>query len=88
MGPLPVELARLFGDRSRLQVAVRDQDAGTGAAIGAAGGAVAGRHKKKGAEKEAAQQGAAAAESQASASLTTFSKSMSSCLQGKGYTVN
>jgi uncharacterized membrane protein len=63
-------------------------DAGTGAAIGAAGGAVAGRQKKKGAEKEAAQQGAAAAESQASASLTTFSKSMSSCLQGKGYTVN
>jgi uncharacterized membrane protein len=63
-------------------------DAGTGAAIGAAGGAVAGRKKKKGAEKEAAQQGAAAAESQASASLTTFSKSMSSCLQGKGYTVN
>jgi len=63
-------------------------DAGTGAAIGAAGGAVAGRHKKKAAGKEAAEQGAAAAEAQATGSLTTFSKAMSSCLQGKGYTVN
>ena len=63
-------------------------DAGTGAAIGAVGGAAAGRHKKKAAGKEAAEQGAAAAEAQASGSLTTFSKAMSSCLQGKGYTVN
>ena len=63
-------------------------DAGTGAAVGAAGGAVAGRHKKKAAEKEAAQQGAAAAEAQATGTLATFSKAMSSCLQGKGYTVN
>ena len=53
-----------------------------------AGGAVAGRHKKKAAGKEAAEQGAAAAEAQATGSLTTFSKAMSSCLQGKGYTVN
>jgi outer membrane protein with glycine zipper len=63
-------------------------DAGTGAAVGAAGGAVAGRHKKKAAEKEAAQQGAAAAEAQAAGTLATFSKAMSSCLQGKYYTVN
>jgi len=63
-------------------------DAGTGAAVGAVGGAAAGRHKKKTAEKQAAQQGAAAAEAQATGSLTTFSNSMSSCLQGKGYTVN
>jgi Glycine zipper len=63
-------------------------DAGTGAAVGAVGGAAVGRNKKKAAEKQAAQQGAAAAEAQASGSLTTFSKAMSSCLQGKGYTVN
>jgi len=63
-------------------------DAGTGAAVGAVGGAAAGRHKKKAAGKQAAEQGAAAAEAQASGSLTTFSKAMSSCLQGKGYTVN
>jgi hypothetical protein len=63
-------------------------DAGTGAAVGAVGGAAAGRNKKKTAEKQAAQQGAAAAEAQATGSLTTFSKAMSSCLQGKGYTVN
>jgi hypothetical protein len=63
-------------------------DAGTGAAVGAVGGAAVGRNKKKAAEKQAAQQGAAAAEAQATGSLTTFSKAMSSCLQGKGYTVN
>lgn len=63
-------------------------DAGTGAAIGAAGGAVAGRRKKKAAEEQGAQQGAAQAETQAAGSLTTFAKAMSSCLEGKGYTVN
>jgi hypothetical protein len=63
-------------------------DAGTGAAIGAAGGAVAGRRKKKAAEEQGAQQGAAQAEAQAAGSLTTFGKAMSSCLEGKGYTVN
>jgi hypothetical protein len=63
-------------------------DAGTGAAIGAAGGAVAGRRKKKAAEEQGAQQGAAQAEAQATGALTTFGKAMSSCLEGKGYTVN
>ena len=63
-------------------------DAGTGAAIGAAGGAVAGRHKKKAAGEQAAEQGAAQAEAQATGSLTTFGNAMSSCLEGKGYTVN
>ena len=63
-------------------------DAGTGAAIGAAGGAVAGRRKKKAAEEQGAQQSAAQAETQAAGSLTTFANAMSSCLEGKGYTVN
>ena len=63
-------------------------DAGTGAAIGAAGGAVAGRRKKKAAEEQGAQQGAAQAEAQAAGSLATFGKAMSSCLEGKGYTVS
>jgi hypothetical protein len=35
-----------------------------------------------------AQQGAAQAEAQATGSLTTFGNAMSSCLEGKGYTVN
>ena len=63
-------------------------DAGTGAAIGAVGGAAAGRRKKKAAEEQGAQQGAAQAEAQAAGSLTTFGKAMSSCLEGKGYTVS
>jgi hypothetical protein len=52
------------------------------------GGAVAGRRKEKAAKEQGAQQGAAQAETQAAGSLTTFAKAMSSCLEGKGYTVN
>jgi hypothetical protein len=57
-------------------------------ALGAAGGAAAGRKKKKAAAEQGAQQGAALAEAQATGSLTTVAKAMSSCLEGKGYTVN
>jgi hypothetical protein len=43
---------------------------------------------RKAAEEQGAQQGAAQAKTQAAGSLTTFAKAMSSCLEGKGYTVN
>jgi hypothetical protein len=54
-------------------------DAGTGAAI---------RRKEKAAKEQGAQQGAAQAEAQTTAALATFGKWMSSCLEGKGYSVN
>lgn len=62
-------------------------DAGEGAAIGAVAGAVRGRRAKKQVEAQAAQQGAQAAKAQGNAQLDTFKKAMSSCLEGKGYSV-
>ena len=62
-------------------------DAGTGAAIGAATGAVAGRRAKKHAKAQAEQVGAAQAEQQAAQKIATFKKAMSTCLEGKGYSV-
>jgi len=62
-------------------------DAGTGAAIGAAAGAAHGHRQKKQAEKQGAQQGVEQANAQAAQQTDTFKKGMSSCLEGKGYTV-
>jgi Glycine zipper len=62
-------------------------DAGTGAAIGAVAGGARGRQAKKQAEKQGAQQGAQQASAQAAQQTDTFKKGMSSCLEGKGYTV-
>jgi len=62
-------------------------DAGTGAAIGAATGAVAGRRAKKQATAQAEQVGAAQAEQQVAQKIATFKKAMSTCLEGKGYSV-
>jgi hypothetical protein len=63
-------------------------DAGTGAAVGATAGAMKGRRAKKQAEAGAAQQGAQQAQAQGAAQLDNFKKAESTCLQGKGYTVN
>jgi hypothetical protein len=63
-------------------------DAGTGAAVGATAGAIAGRRAKKQAEAGAAQQGAQQAQAQGAAQMDGFKKAETSCLQGKGYTVN
>ena len=62
-------------------------DAGTGAAIGAATGAVAGRRAKKQATAQAEQVGAAQAEQQVAQKIATSKKAMSTCLEGKGYSV-
>jgi hypothetical protein len=63
-------------------------DAGTGAAIGAAAGGVRGRKAAKKAEAEAEQQGQQQAVAQGQATMATFSKTMATCLQGRGYAVN
>jgi Glycine zipper len=62
-------------------------DAGTGAAIGAVAGGARGHHQKKQAQKQGAQQGVEQANAQAAQQTDTFKKGMSSCLEGKGYTV-
>ena len=73
-------------------------DAGKGAAIGATGGAMAGRHRQKKAEKEAKQQATqqqaqaqektqAEAQSQHQASLDSFKRSFSACMDARGYSV-
>jgi len=62
-------------------------DAGTGAAIGAVAGGARGHHQKKQAQKQGAQQGTEQANAQAAQQTDTFKKGMSSCLEGKGYTV-
>ena len=62
-------------------------DAGTGAAIGAVAGGARGHRQKKQAEKQGAQQGVEQANAHAAQQTDTFKKGMSSCLEGKGYTV-
>src|SRR5439155_1198253 len=53
----------------------------------AATGAVAGRRGKKQATAQAEQVGAAQAEQQVAQKIATFKKAMSTCLEGKGYSV-
>jgi len=69
-------------------------DAGTGAAVGATAGAMAGRRQQKKAEKAAQQQNAQAqqqaqaqATSQQQASLDTFKRAFSACMDARGYSV-
>jgi len=62
-------------------------DAGTGAAIGATAGAVKGRRQQKKANKQAEQQAAAGAKAQNQAVLDSFKRSMSACLDARGYSV-
>jgi hypothetical protein len=63
-------------------------DAGTGAAVGAAAGGVKGRRAAKNAEAQAEKQGQQQAVAQGQATMGTFSKTMATCLQGRGYAVN
>jgi len=62
-------------------------DAGTGAAIGATAGAVRGRRQQKKANKQAEQQAASGANAQHQAALDSFKRSMSACLDARGYSV-
>lgn len=61
-------------------------DAGKGAVIGGVAGAAAGRKGKKQAEQQAEQQAGQQAQTQVSEMTGTFTKAMSACLEGKGYT--
>jgi hypothetical protein len=61
-------------------------DAGEGAAIGATAGAVAGRRKKKKEKKQAQQQAQQTAQTQQQQQLDGFKRSMSACLEARGYT--
>lgn len=61
-------------------------DAGEGAAIGATAGAIAGRRKKKKAKKQAQQQAQQAEQTQQQQQLDGFKRSMSACLDARGYT--
>jgi len=63
-------------------------DAGKGAAIGAAAGGVGGRKGKKDAEKQAAAAGGNAAVAESNQKVDTFKKAASTCLEGRGYTLN
>lgn len=61
-------------------------DAGQGAAIGATAGAVAGRRAQRKARKEQKKQTQQAAQSQQQQQLDGFRRSMSACLEARGYT--
>ena len=63
-------------------------DAGKGAAVGAAAGGVGGRAGKKKAEKQAAAQGSNAAVAASNTQADTFKKAATTCLEGRGYTLN
>ena len=62
-------------------------DTGEGAAIGATAGAMRGRRKAKAQKKEAAADAQQQAKSQDQQTKGTFSKAMSACLEGRGYSV-
>ena len=62
-------------------------DAGTGAAVGATVGGVRGRRTKKKAEKEEQEKAKSAAQKQQQQQLDTFRRSMSACLDARGYSV-
>jgi len=63
-------------------------DAGKGAAVGAAAGGVGGRAGKKRSEKQAAAEGSNAAVSASNQQADTFKKAATTCLEGRGYTLN
>lgn len=63
-------------------------DAGKGAAVGAAAGGVGGRAGKKRSEKQAAKEGSNAAVSASNQQADTFKKAATTCLEGRGYTLN
>ena len=62
-------------------------DAGTGAAVGATVGAVRGRRQQKKENKQAEQQAQQQAQAQQKATMDTFKKGFSACMEGRGYTV-
>lgn len=61
---------------------------GEGAAIGAVVGGLAGRRARKEAEQEAEVAGAQAAQNKEKQNMATFTRAMTACLTGKGYSVN
>jgi len=61
---------------------------GEGAAIGAVLGGLAGRRARKEAEQEAQVAGAQAAQNKEKQNMATFTRAMTACLTGKGYSVN
>ena len=61
---------------------------GEGAAIGAVIGGLAGRRARKEAEQQAEVAGAQAAQNKEKQNMATFSRAMTACLTGKGYSVN
>jgi hypothetical protein len=63
-------------------------DAGKGAAVGAAAGGVGGRAGKKKAEKQAAAEGSNSAVAASNQQADTFKKAATTCLEGRGYTLN
>jgi hypothetical protein len=62
-------------------------DTGKGAAIGATAGAMRGRRKAKEQKKEAAAEAQQQATAKDQQTKGTFSKAMSACLEGRGYSV-
>jgi len=63
-------------------------DAGEGAAIGATAGAVKGRRQQKAAEKQADEKAKSSQAAAAAGPKDQYKKAFTTCLQGKGYTVN
>ncbi len=63
-------------------------DAGTGAAIGATAGGMGGLRRGRAAQGQQNQQAQANADATEQEVKNTFIKAFSTCLQGKGYTVN
>jgi hypothetical protein len=56
--------------------------------VGAAAGGLKGRKAAKNAKAQAETQGQQQAVAQGQATIGTFSKTMATCLQGRGYAVN
>lgn len=63
-------------------------DAGTGAAIGAAAGTMAGGSARRGARRQAEAKGQQQAAAMDKQRMETLKRAMTTCLQGRGYTVN
>lgn len=63
-------------------------DAGTGAAIGAAGGAMAGGSTRRQARRQARAAGEQHAAAMDQKQVEALKRAMTTCLQGRGYTVN
>jgi len=62
-------------------------DAGTGAGVGAVAGGIGGRRQQKKAKKQAEQQAQQQQQAASAQVQDTFKKAMSTCLDGRGYSV-